>query len=136
MSTTIDSWGHAKVLRFVLCRSWRRDWMDKPPLGEQELEVLRFIAECAPAPAREVIEHFGEERGVARTTVLTVIERLRQKGYLSRRRRDGIFHYSPRVPQEEVLQRAVRDFVEGTLGGSVSPVVAYLARTRRISDAE
>jgi len=110
--------------------------MEKPPLGEQELEVLRFIAEHAPMPAREVIGHFGEERGVARTTVLTVIERLRQKGYLERRRRGGVFHYSPRVPQEEVLQRLVRDFVEKTLGGSVSPVVAYLARTRQISDAD
>jgi len=110
--------------------------MEKPPLGEQELEVLRFIANRAPAPAREVIEHFGEERGIARTTVLTVMERLRQKGYLARSRREGVFHYSPRVPQEEVLQRLVRDFVEGTLGGSVSPVVAYLAQTRRISDTE
>src|SRR5437764_1812025 len=110
--------------------------MEKPPLGEQELEVLRFIAERAPAPAREVIEHFAGARGVARTTVLTVMERLRQKGYLARRRREGVFHYAPRVPQEEILQRLGRDFVEGTLGGSVSPVVAYLARTRHISDAE
>jgi predicted transcriptional regulator len=110
--------------------------MEKPPLGEQELEVLRFIAARAPAPARDVIEHFGQERGLARTTVLTVMERLRQKGYLARRRRAGVFHYTPRVPQEELLQRLVSDFVEGTLGGSVSPVVAYLARTRRITDAE
>jgi predicted transcriptional regulator len=110
--------------------------MEKPPLGEQELEVLRFIAARAPAPARDVIDHFAEERGLARTTVLTVMERLRQKGYLGRRRHGGVFQYSPQVPQEEVLQRLVRDFVEVTLGGSMSPVVAYLARTRRISDAE
>ena len=109
---------------------------DKPHLGEQELEVLRFIAERSPVTAREVVEGFGEERSLARTTVLTVIERLRKKGYLTRRRRDGVFAYVPRVPQAELLNGLVRDFVEKTLGGSVSPVVAYLSRARRLSDGE
>jgi predicted transcriptional regulator len=101
--------------------------MEKLPLGDQELEVLRFIAEYAPATAREVADGYGQERGLAKTTVLTVIERLRKKGYLTRTRRDGIFTYSPRVPQNELLQDLVRQFVQKTLAGSVSPVVAYLA---------
>lgn len=110
--------------------------MDKPPLGEQQLEVLRLITDRAPVTAREVVEHFAASRGLARTTVLSVIDRLQEKGYVTRRRRGGVFHYSPRVPKEEVLQRLVRDFVEKTLGGSVSPFVAYLARTRQISPEE
>lgn len=109
---------------------------DKPHLGEQELEVLRFITERAPVTAREVVEGFGGERSLARTTILTVMERLRKKGYLTRRRRDGVFVYVPRVPQAELLNGLVRDFVEKTLGGSVSPVVAYLSRARRLSDGE
>ena len=110
--------------------------MEKPALGDQELEVLRFIADRAPISAREVVEGFGEDRNLARTTILTVIERLRKKGYLARRRKDGVFHYSPRVPQNEVVQSLVRDFVERTLGGSVSPLMAYLVRTRSLSDTE
>jgi predicted transcriptional regulator len=109
---------------------------ERPSLGEQELEVLRFIAERAPVTARAVVEGFAEERGLARTTILTVIERLRKKGYLTRRRRDGVFHYAPREPQSELMQRLVGQFVEKTLGGSVSPVVAYLVQTRRLTDAE
>ena len=110
--------------------------MERPSLGEQELEVLRYIADRAPVSAREVAERFGEQRGLARTTVLTVIERLRKKGYLTRKRREGVYHYSPRVPQAELLQGLVGHFVETILGGSVSPVVAYLARTRRLTEAE
>jgi predicted transcriptional regulator len=105
---------------------------EKPNLGEQELEVLRFIAAQSPITAREVVEAVGQERGLARTTVLTVIERLRKKGYLTRKRREGVFVYSPRVPQAEVLQDLVRHFVEKTLGGAVSPVVAYLASIREL----
>jgi predicted transcriptional regulator len=110
--------------------------MENPSLGEQELEVLRFIADRAPASAREVAEQFGEAKGLARTTVLTVMERLRKKGYLTRKRRQGVFHYSPRVPQSDVLQSLVRQFVEKTLAGSVSPIVAYLVKSRQLSEDE
>src|SRR5262245_50072772 len=108
--------------------------MKKPTLGEQELAVLRFIAARAPVPARDVVEKFAGEQELARTTILTKIERLRKKGYLTRRRQKGVFVYSPRVPQAEVLQGLVRDFVEKTLGGSVSPVVSYLIDTRRLTE--
>src|ERR1051326_905349 len=54
---------------------------ERPSLGEQELEVWRWIAGREPVSAREAIDHFAGERDLARTTVLTVIERLWQKGY-------------------------------------------------------
>ena len=110
--------------------------MDQPSLGEQELEVWRFIADHAPVTGRAVVAQFAPERGLARTTVLTVIERLRKKGYLTRRRREGVFHYSPRVPAAEVVQGLVRRFVEKTLAGSLSPLVAYLGHSRQLSEAE
>src|SRR5437660_8753719 len=110
--------------------------MEGVPLGQPELEVWRYIADHAPVPAREVAGRFAEECGLARTTILTVMERLRKKGYLTRRRREGVFHYSPRVPPAEVVQGLVRHFVEKTLAGSVSPLVAYLGKSHPISDAE
>jgi predicted transcriptional regulator len=107
-----------------------------PTLGEQEMDLLRFLSSRGALSGSEVAEQFGEGRGLARTTVLTMLERLRTKGYLTRKRKDGVFQYSPRVPQTEVLNGVVRRFVERTLGGSVSPVVAYLARERHISDED
>jgi predicted transcriptional regulator len=110
--------------------------MERPSLGDQELAVLRFIAEHAPVPGREVVEKFAGEQELARTTVLTKMERLRKKGYLTRKRRNGVFYYSPGVPQAEVMRGVVGNFIEKTLGGSVSPVVAYLMDTRRLSPEE
>lgn len=110
--------------------------MDTLSLGDREAAVLRFIAERAPVPAREVIEKFAAEQDLARTTILTKMERLRKKGYLTRRRRQGVFYYSPRLPQAEVQEGLVRHFVERTLGGSVSSVVAYLAGIDEISDED
>jgi predicted transcriptional regulator len=110
--------------------------MRKPPLGDQELEVLRYVAEHAPASVGEVAEGFGAPRGLARTTIQTVMERLCKKGYLRREPQDGVFRFSPPVPQEDVLQGLVRDFVQKTLRGSLSPFMAYLANTDEVSNEQ
>jgi predicted transcriptional regulator len=110
--------------------------MEQPSLGSQELEVLRYIADHAPVSVGEVAEQFGEPRGLARTTILTVMERLRKKGFLTRSKGERPFRYSPRRSQGEVLRGLVRDFVEKTLDGSLSPFTAYLAEAKAVSPAE
>jgi predicted transcriptional regulator len=110
--------------------------MQPPPLGEQELEILGYVAEHAPISVREVAERYGDERGLARTTILTVMERLRKKGYLSRVKQRGIYEYSAVIPQPLLLKGLVRTFVEKTLGGSLVPFVAYLAESKNLSAQE
>jgi len=105
-------------------------------IGDQELTLLRYVAEQGEATVGEVAEGFGVPRGLARSTVLTMMERLRGKGYLERRQAEGVFRYSARETDGELLHGVVRDFVERTLGGSVSPFVAYLTETEEVSDVE
>ena len=85
---------------------------------------------------REAVRQLGESRGLARTTILTVMENLRAKGYLTRRKEGATFVYAPEVAKSELLRNLMNDFVEKTLKGSVSTVVAYLAGKPQVSDAE
>jgi len=110
--------------------------MARPPLGDQELRVFRCVADRAPVAVSEVAEEFGEREGLARTTILTVMERLRRKGYLKRRKAGGVYRYSPTVPKSEVVRSLVRDFAERALAGSPQPFVAYLAEEAELSEAE
>src|SRR5438270_6648878 len=107
--------------------------MSKPALGALQLEVLRFLSERGPLSVGDAAAQFGEPRGLARTTVLTMMERLRKKGYLGRAKAAGIFRYSPQSPQEDVMRSLVRDFVERRLAGSLTPFVAYLAEEHDLS---
>lgn len=109
---------------------------EKPSLGEQELETLRFVSDRSPITVGEVVFEFGKPRGLARTTILTVMERLRTKGFLTRRMVDGVYQYSPKVESEVLLKGLVSDFIERSLGGSLSPFVSYLADTGRLSEKE
>ncbi len=94
---------------------------------EAELEALRFVAERPPVTAREVADHLAGRRGLARTTVLTLLERLRKKGLVLREGTDGSFAYRPAQAKSALLQGIVDDFVQRALGGSLSPLVAYLS---------
>ena len=106
------------------------------PLGQGQLEVLQYVADHHPIRVREVAEHFNRTQGKARTTILTVMEKLREKGYLSRKKRKGTFHYSPRFDKNEVMASVIQRFVEGSLGGSISPFIAYLAESGELTEAE
>ena len=110
--------------------------MELPPLGDQELELLRFITESAPITVREAAESYGKDRGLARTTVLTMMERLRAKGYLTRSESGAANEYSPCLSRSELMRGVVRGFVEKTLGGTLSPFVAYLTQDAAVSRDE
>ena len=110
--------------------------MQKPPLGDQELEVLRFVTDNGPITVREVVERYGEPQNIARTTILTVMERLRGKRYLERVKKDGVYEYVAAVPKSELMQTLVKEFVEKTLRGSLSPFAAYLSQAKNLSQEE
>jgi len=109
---------------------------DQPNIGRAEMDILRYVSEHHPVTIREVADHISETKGHVRTTVLNIMERLRKKGYLRRKKREGIFEYFPTLPRTDLLRSLVRDFVEKTLGGSVSPFVAFLAEERDLSGEE
>ena len=108
----------------------------KLPLGSTEIEVLRYLGQHNPIKVSDVAEKFASTSGQARTTILTIMERLRKKGYLTRKRINSVFHYSPKVPEHDLLRGLVKSFVDTTLAGSVSPFVAYLSDSGPVSDKD
>lgn len=108
----------------------------KESLGRLELDVLQYVTDHHPISVREVADHFGKASGQARTTLLTVMERLRGKSFLTRRKVDGRHQYTPTVAKADLLHDVVADFVNGVLGGNVSPFVAYLTRSSKLNDGE
>lgn len=106
------------------------------PIGDQELALLRDLDGHGAATVAEVVERFGQPRGLARSTVLTMMERLRKKGHLARRQVGGVYRYATRTAPGDAVQHAVAAFVDRTLNGSVTPFVTFLAEAHQVSDAE
>lgn len=107
-----------------------------PSLGEQEMDILKYINTHSPISVREVAQHFESEKKLARTTVLTVMERLRKKGFLARSQVEGVFKYTSKIETKTLLTNKVSTFVEKTLGGSVGPLVNYFISSAKLTTEE
>lgn len=85
-------------------------------LGDLEARVMRTVWSIGrPASARAVHERVVEEHEVAHLTVVTVLNKLVDKGLLAREKEEGIFHYRACWSEAEFRARVSRRLVEGIL---------------------
>jgi predicted transcriptional regulator len=99
-------------------------------LGELELEVMKVLWERGAGTVLEVAEVLSPQRGCARTTILTILQRLHKKGLLRRRKVDGVFRYEPSKTRAKVMGGLLSRFVERVFDGSSASLVQHLTRTR------
>ena len=73
-----------------------------PALGDLEAQVMRRIwARGEPVTVRDVLGELQRDRPIAYTTVMTVMDNLRKKGWLRRQAEGRAYHYAPLVSAEE-----------------------------------
>lgn len=110
--------------------------MKQKSLGELELSLLQYISDHAPITVGEAAEQYGLPHGLARTTILTVMDRLRKKGFLTRTKGDSCYQYVPSIKKGELLRSLVGEFTERVLGGSLQPFMAYLAEDAELTEED
>jgi predicted transcriptional regulator len=104
---------------------------------EPELLILKILWRQAPLLARDVQKALAEEgRELAKTTVITTLNTMVDKGYLSRKRRGNSFLFSPRVDAATVSERVLTDVVDRVFDGSTSAVLLKLFDVRDIDSGE
>lgn len=111
--------------------------MERKPTGTQ-LEILEAVWNKGRTGATiaEIRDELGEQRAVARTTVLTLVQRLEKQGWLVVDTTEKAHRYRAARPKETTQRRLVRDLVDRLFGGSASALVASLLGSHRIDRAE
>jgi len=83
-------------------------------LGPLERAVMEYVWDHEGAvTVRSVADAVGVRRGLAYTTVMTVMERLWRKGLLVRRRAGRAYLYQPRTTREEHTAQIVGRVLAG-----------------------
>ena len=100
--------------------------MESKTLGQLELEVLKIVWDKQGCTVPEAAEVLAKQKGYARTTILTVIQRLYKKGFLSRKKEEGVFHYYPTEKKTTVLGNLAKQFVENIFEGSSASLIQHL----------
>jgi predicted transcriptional regulator len=102
----------------------RHSILDLAPL---ELECLSVLWPMGEGTVREIHLALTASRPRAYTTVLTIMDRLEQKGIVARRKVGRAFHYQAMLSAEEARLKAVEKIVEGFFDGSPEALVAHLS---------
>jgi len=96
-------------------------------LPDGELEVMQAVWACTPPATRADIEQIlYDAHPMAMTTLLTMLTRLGEKGFLSIEKNGRRSCYTPLISQQDYLAAQSRTFVEKLCGGSMSTFAAAL----------
>ena len=99
----------------------------KVKLPDSELEVMQVLwALPAPAPRAKVEEAMEKVRPMAQTTLLTLLSRLADKGFLKIEKEGRRRVYVPLADRGEYQAQQSRSFVDKVFGGSISAFASAL----------
>jgi BlaI family transcriptional regulator, penicillinase repressor len=98
-----------------MAKSGRDQRLDLPPL---ELECMQALWARGEATVHEIRAELFNQRPLAYTTVMTVMDRLARKGVVDRRKRGRAHVYRPAISEAEVRERALGRLVENFFRGS------------------
>ncbi len=107
-----------------------------PTLTPQELEIMKVVWSRGHATVRDVYEALLQDRKIAYTTVMTMMNVLEKKGHLRKKAEGRSFLYRPTRPQRQVVGSMVREFVQRVFGGSAAPLLAHLVEQERLTPQE
>jgi BlaI family transcriptional regulator, penicillinase repressor len=106
------------------------------PPSDAQVEVLNVIWDRGEATVGEVWQAVSAGRPVARNTVLTLIARLEEKGWLRRHEEGNVLRYSAVVPKQTALRQIARRLVDTAFGGSAEGLIMTLLGDGDLSEGE
>jgi predicted transcriptional regulator len=93
-------------------------------LGELETAVMELLWRERELTVNQVEERLRQRRQIAHTTVLTTLDRMHRKGYLTREKSGKAFVYTPRYSREEFERGLAQEVLGALLGGLGEPVLS------------
>ena len=97
---------------------------------------MKVIWSRGEATVRDVYNTLLEQRKIAYTTVMTMMNILEAKGHLKKQQVDRAFLYKPARSQKQVIGSMVKDFVDRVFNGSTEPLLLHLVDDRKLTEKE
>ena len=107
-----------------------------PPLAEGRLEIMEIVWKGGEVTVGEVWKALSARRKVARNTVQTTVQRLKEQGWLHSRTDSHAHRYRAAVPRDAALRNMLQRLVDMAFSGSTEGLLAALLDRRTVSPEE
>lgn len=103
---------------------------------ELELEILKVLWSQGPCSVKQIQEALAATRGLAYTTVMTMLTIMTNKKYVRRTKSGGGNVYTAAIEQDAASNNMLQDLVERVYDGSVPAVMQQLLETSDLDAQE
>ena len=110
--------------------------MEEQVLTNSEWYVMDCLWQRSPMTVMELVAALGEKVGWAKSTTITTLRRMEEKGLVAVEVRDRAKHYAPALEREKAARRETRSFLDKVYRGSVGLMVSAMADEKALTRAE
>ena len=110
--------------------------MEELTLTNSEWYMMDCLWERAPRTVMELVAALGERLGWAKSTTITTLRRMEDKGLVRCEVEGRTRHYFPAVEREGAVLRETRSFLDKVYRGSVGLMVSAMVQDKALSKAE
>lgn len=110
--------------------------MDNINLTNSEWYVLECLWERSPMTVMELAAALKNRIGWAKSTTITTLRRMEDKGLVRCSLEGRARHYAPTVQRDRAVRRETRSFLDKVYQGSVGLMVSAMAQDKALSKAE
>ena len=105
-------------------------------LTELQLAILRVLWDRGEATVQDIWEALHAARGLAQTTVATMLSRLERRAVVTRRAQSRQYRYRAAVTEREVQHSMVGELTERLFDGDVTALVQHLLSGEDVSPGD
>ncbi|MBR1770727.1 MAG: BlaI/MecI/CopY family transcriptional regulator [Lachnospiraceae bacterium] len=105
-------------------------------LSDAEWKIMDILWRDAPKTLMELTRELEEETGWAKTTVITFLKRMEEKGAVSYEERGRTKYFSPAIDRADAELEETRSFLEKVFRGNVGLMISNMVKQEAISDEE
>lgn len=105
-------------------------------LGDLQLAIMRVLWSHGESTVADVHETLEPERGLALTTIATMLTKMEKKGVVEHRPEGRRFVYRPLVSEGQVRRSMVSDLTSQLFRGDVTALVNHLLSEHDIDSGE
>jgi BlaI family transcriptional regulator, penicillinase repressor len=104
---------------------------------DAELAVLQILWDGGPATIRQLTDVLYPGGGAPQYgTVQKLLDRLEAKGCVRRDRTAAAHTFAAAIARDDLIGRRLQDMAEKLCGGSLTPLLTHLVRTKRLTARE
>ena len=105
-------------------------------LTNTEWNLMECLWDASPRTGREAVDYLREHMGWTRSTTLTILHRMSEKGLISCEEQDRMKIYSPLVKREDAAMKETDDFINRVYKGSVSMMMNAITKKQELTKEE